>query len=202
MRSFSLFLVLCIWVIGVIASDDEASSSSASSSSASSSSAPAGRNLDSFTLKIAESPEIDPFLNKFKDLQEKDSQFQFPHIRQATNTKWTSTELSDNLKHKAFPRRFLFLGKRPGNPEMYLAVPLHSSAIKGEIFWSLIHAHKHQPKTLVHHGYIATTRGDLIISKLKGAKYPETRAIESGDVFTIEELFHELGMMKAGFGRP
>ncbi|SOV01813.1 related to conserved hypothetical Ustilaginaceae-specific protein [Ustilago sp. UG-2017a] len=192
MRSFSLFLVLCIWVIGVIAAGDEASSSAA----------PAGRNLDFFTLKIARRPEIDPFLKKFKHLQEKDSQFQFPHIRRATSSTWTSTELSNNLKQNPNDRRFLFLGKEPGIPEMYLAVPVHSKAINGEIFWSLIHAHNHQPNTLVHHGYISTTGGDLIISKLKGAKYPETRAIESGDVFTIEELFDELRMMEAGLWHP
>ena len=79
---------------------------------------------------------------------------------------------------------------------MYLAVPLHSNA-KGfdrKVVWSLIYAHSHRPNTLVHHGYVFTTGGDLIISKLKEAKYPATRAIEIGDVLTIKELFHELSM--------
>ncbi|SPC66571.1 uncharacterized protein UHOD_12262 [Ustilago sp. UG-2017b] len=184
MRSFSLFLVLCILVIGVIATGNEPSSSAA----------PAGRNPDGFTLEMTESPTIQPFLEKINNL--KDRHGLFPNLEQTNMSPWSPSQLIDNLKLKAFPRRFLFLGKQHGVPEMYLAVPHHSDprGFDRKIVWSLIYAHKHRPNTLVHHGYIFMTGGDLVISKFKEAKYTEKRPLEIGDVLTIEEVFKELRM--------
>ncbi|SAM85550.1 uncharacterized protein UBRO_10022 [Ustilago bromivora] len=180
MRSFSLFLVLCIWVIGVIAADNGASSSAA----------PAGWNPDGFTFEVTKSPTISLFLEKINELP--DMNRLFPNIEEVDMPRLALDKMPKALKANPYNKRFLFLGKKPGVPEMYLAVPVIINPDgKKKVLWSLIYAHSDQPKTLVHHGYIVTTGGDQITSKLNGAKIPDGRALETGNTLTIKELLEE-----------
>ncbi|KAJ1576587.1 hypothetical protein NDA11_001092 [Ustilago hordei] len=178
MRSFSLFLVLCIWVIGVIAPGDKASSSAA----------PAQQHQPSFKLEIAENPNVDPFLEKISKLG--NSHDLYPHVALMRTTLYGKDKLTTNLG--AYPdfRRFIYLGNSPGVPEMYFAVPLHLNphGVDRNLAWSLIYAHSDQPKTLVHHGFVSASGGHLVLDKVKKTNYPSSRSFERGDVLTLREI--------------